>query len=72
MGEMQKNTVAKTENTVSLSPADVLGALNDVEEKHAPKQLFVPVIELSSNEVRGSRWSGRARRRRRVFDGRNR
>jgi hypothetical protein len=28
------------ENPLWLSPADVLGTLDDVEEKHAPKQLF--------------------------------
>ena len=40
MGERQQNTATTTEKPISLSPADVLGALNDVEEKHAPKPLF--------------------------------
>jgi DNA processing protein len=40
MGHRQPNTAAKPEPTTPLSPADVLGALNDVEEKHAPKQLL--------------------------------
>jgi DNA processing protein len=40
MGHRQPNTAAKPEPTLRLSPAEVLGALNDVEEKHAPKQLF--------------------------------
>jgi DNA processing protein len=37
-GELQRLEVADFE---SVSPADVLGVLNDVEEKHAPKQLFL-------------------------------
>jgi DNA processing protein len=40
MSQTQENTATSTESPLWLSPADVLGELNDVEEKHAPKQLF--------------------------------
>jgi DNA processing protein len=40
MSQTQVNTATSTESPLWLSPADVLGELNDVEEKHAPKQLF--------------------------------
>jgi predicted Rossmann fold nucleotide-binding protein DprA/Smf involved in DNA uptake len=64
MGQMQQNTVTKAEKPTSVSPADVLGALNDVEEKHAPQQLFYAgdrgLLERGPRvSVVGSRKGGR-------------